>query len=264
MSVLARHQFTRGRENNYAIAGNICNAFALGDIGSSQDFFLVGIEPRDESNYPLLTGNILDSEGNVLFRLARNVLVFNPGNCSRIFGDHIGYEICDDHNNVIFRVRTVWEKLPGLDEETFVTTLTANCYDKDGRLVFRANTGGADEQLEGNVKCAFGFAGEFDFVQNMNEQELSLLRSVLGSRGAVHELITGSLDGQEIILDGKALMNAYITNCLVHVKTGEFAALGNVNFDNCRIIFHEAADNIKNLVVALQGQSSGEPGGQHR
>jgi hypothetical protein len=78
-----------GRFNNYLIAGNICNAFALGEIGSKDDFFLLGAEPEDESNYPLLTGNILDSDGNVLFRLVRNVLGINPGHCSKIFGDHV-------------------------------------------------------------------------------------------------------------------------------------------------------------------------------
>jgi len=98
----------------------------------------------------------------------------------------------------------------------------------------------------------------------MHEQELQVLHAILHSRGVVHELVTGSLDSQEILLDGKALLNAHITNCTVHVKTGEFAALDNVNFDNCRMLFHDAADNIRTLVLALQEQGSGEPRRQNR
>jgi hypothetical protein len=54
MSILVRNQFMPGMYNNYLIAGNICNAFALGEIGSQDDFFLIGAEPEDESNYPFL------------------------------------------------------------------------------------------------------------------------------------------------------------------------------------------------------------------
>jgi hypothetical protein len=230
MSIGAKHQFVPGQYHNYVIAGNVCNTFALGDVGSSEDFFLVSGEPVEESHYPLLTGTILDAEGHVVCRLARNVLVANPGHCSRIFANQIGYDIHDGNNHRIFRVRTVFARLPGVE----------------------------DEYIDRTVKCAFGFSRVFGFAQGMHEQELQVLRSVLQTRGAVHELVTGALDGQEIVLDGKALINAQITNCVVHVKTGAFAALGNVNFDHCRILFHDAADNIRNLVLALQGQSSGE------
>jgi hypothetical protein len=246
------------------IAGNVCNAFALGEVGSSDDFFLGGVEPGEESHYPLLTSNILDAEGNLLCCLVRNRVVLNPGHCSRILGNHIGYDIHDTNNNIIFRVRTVFERLPGFEEETFVTTITANVYDREGRLAWHANAGEEDEYIGAHVPCAFGFAGAVGFAHGMNEQALQILRSVFQSRGVIHQLVTGSLDGQEIMLDGKALINAHITNCIVHVKTGEFAAFDNVNFDNCRMLFHDAADNIRTLVLALQGQSSSEPSGQQR
>jgi len=54
-STLVRNVLVQGKYNNYLVGGNICNAFALGDLGSTDDFFLVGAEPLDESNYPLLT-----------------------------------------------------------------------------------------------------------------------------------------------------------------------------------------------------------------
>ena len=84
---LIRNSIMAGKDNNYLVGGNIVGAFVVGEVGSADDFFLVGVEPEQESNYPLLTGNILDSEGNVLFRLVRNVLMLNPGHCSKILGD---------------------------------------------------------------------------------------------------------------------------------------------------------------------------------
>ena len=255
MAILVRNRFMSGKFNNYLIAGNVCNAFALGELGSTDDFFLVGAEPEEESNYPLLTGNILDSEGNVLFRLVRNVLVINPGHCSRILGDHVGYEIHDGDDVMIFKVRTLFETLPGGEKEMFVTTLAGNFYNKKRELVFSANSGEQDERIEANVKSAFGFTGGFGLVQGMSKEEVDFARMVLTSRGAIHEPIRGHLDGEEFSLDGKALIDARITNCKINVHTGNFVTSACV-FENCEFIFQNAAENIKNLVLALQQQST--------
>jgi hypothetical protein len=254
MSILVRNQFMPGRYNNYLIAGNICNAFALGEIGSHDDFFLIGAEPEDESNYPLLSGNILDSEGNVLFRLVRNVLAINPGHCSRILGDHIGYEIHDSAGNLIFKVKTSFEKLPNKDEESFVTTITSNFYNKDRQLVFSANSGEPNERIESHVKSAFGFSGGFGLVQGMDQQELDFTRLVLTTRGAIHQLISNDIVGEEVQLDGKMLFNARLSNCTVHVKTGQFSTYGQCGFENCKFVFHDAAENIRQLILALSKQ----------
>ena len=254
MSILVRNQFMPGRFNNYLIAGNICNAFALGEIGSQDDFFLIGAEPEDESNYPLLTGNILDSEGNVLFRIVRNLLVINPGQCSRIFGDHVGYEIHDSAGNSIFKIRTLFERLPNMAEETFVTTIAANFYNRHRQLVFQANSGEPNERIETNVKSIFGFSGGFGLVQGMSKQELDLARLILAARGAVHQLISGEIDGKELDLDGKMLFNAHLKNCTVHVRTGQFSTYGQCGFEGCQFVFHDAAENIKQLVLALNKQ----------
>lgn len=254
MSILVKNQFMPGQYNNYLIAGNICNAFALGEIGSDDDFFLIGAEPEDESNYPLLSGNILDSEGNVLFRLVRNVLVINPGHCSRILGDHVGYEIHDSAGNLIFKVKTLFEKLSNKDEESFVTTITANFYNKDRQLVFSANSGEPDERIENYVKSAFGFSGNFGLVQGMNQQEIDFARVVLATRGAVHQLISNDIVGKEVNLDGKMLFNARLSDCTVHVKTGQFSTYGQCGFVNCKFVFHDEAENIRQLLLAFNKQ----------
>ena len=88
-SILVRNTVNRGRINNYLIGGNVCNAFAMGILGSVDDFFLIAAEPLGESNFPMLTGNILDSEGAVLCRIVQNMLVSNPGKCSKILSDTV-------------------------------------------------------------------------------------------------------------------------------------------------------------------------------
>ncbi|MCJ7549986.1 MAG: hypothetical protein MUQ30_09930, partial [Anaerolineae bacterium] len=45
---MIQNVFEIGAFNNYLIGGNVCNAFALGNLGSADDFFLVGAEPADE------------------------------------------------------------------------------------------------------------------------------------------------------------------------------------------------------------------------
>ncbi len=79
MTISAQKQYMPGFDNNYLVAGNLCNAFVLGELGSREDFYLMGTEPEDQSNYPVLNGTILDSQGNLLFRLAQNIIVENPG-----------------------------------------------------------------------------------------------------------------------------------------------------------------------------------------
>lgn len=189
MSILAKNIIYPGKFNNYLIAGNVCNAFVLGELGSTDDFFLVGAEPEDESTYPLLTGNILDSERNELFRLVQNELIINPGNCSKITGDYVGYEIHDSKGVMIFKVKTLFAKLPGSEEDYFVSALAGNFYNKQGQLVFSANSGEPDEHIETNVKNAFGFTGRgFGIALGMNEEQKQFAIRVLSSRGAVHEL----------------------------------------------------------------------------
>jgi|SRR3972149_725177 len=256
-STLIKNVLCKGRFNNYLVGGNVCNAFALGELGSSDEFFLIGAEPAGESNYPLLTGNILDSEGNVLFRLVKNMLVINPGHCSKILGDHVGYEIHDGNGHLIFKVQTKFECLPGESTESFVTTISANFFDKSGNLVFQATSGGDDERIESNIKSAFGFTGSFGLVQGMDNDELTVAMLMLASQGAIHRVLTGPISGQEVSLDGTAVFNAQISNCKVQLSTGDFAIYGTSNeFRNCEFLFSGAAANIRDLIVRLMQSSS--------
>jgi hypothetical protein len=256
-ATLVNTVMTRGKYNNYLIGGNICNAFALGSLGSNDDFFLIGAEPAGESNYPLLTGNILDSEGNLLFQLVRNMLVINPGKCSKILGDHIGYEIRDGNGELIFRTSTTFQKLPRIAHECFVTTITANCYDKNGKLVFKAHSGDANEHLESSVKSAFGIRRGFDFVQGFSDDDKKLAHIMLSTGGKIHRILTGTITDKEISLDGAALINVKFVNCKLHIASGDFIVMSPIEMVDTRLSLYGAAQNVHNFVsAAAAGEQS--------
>lgn len=141
-SILANNVIFPGRYNNYVVGGNVCNGFAIGDIGSSEDFFIIASEPEGESNYPMITGNFLDSSGKTLFRLVENTLVINPGKCQKILSDHIGYEIVDSNGVPIFKIETKYEKIPSINQECFVTTIEGKFFNSRGEMVAQAGGNG--------------------------------------------------------------------------------------------------------------------------
>lgn len=255
MSLIANSTFMPGRFNNYLIAGNLANAFTMGEIGAEDDFFPIGAEPPDESSYPLLTGNVLDSEGRPLFKLVRNVLTINPGHCSKIIGDHIGYEIHDSAGQLVFKVETRFEAIRGLDEGCFVTTLSGTFYDKAGNVAFVAH-GGESEHLEANAKMALGFAGGFGLVQGLSDSEIKVARIALASGGSVHRVVTGDVESQEFELDGAAVLDANVKNCTINLTSGRWFLRGST-FSNCRFQFGGEAANIRSLVQQLdRGQQA--------
>ena len=240
-----------GRDNNYLVGGNIVGAFVVGEIGSEEDFFLVGAEPEQESNYPLLTGNFLDSEGNVLFRLVRNSLMLNPGRCSKILGDHVGYEIHDSAGSLILRVRTIFDS----GAASWLTTIEGNFYDRNRKLIMSASPD-TGLSLTG-TKHAIGFAGgAFGIVGGMDKDDLEFARVVLSTKGNIHTPVRGVIDGQEITLDGKALIGAHLKNCKVHIHSGNFALYGGGTIEGCRFYFHGEAANIQHLFQSLSPPSN--------
>jgi hypothetical protein len=143
-----------------------------------------GAEPPDESSYRLITGNILNSDGELLCRLVRNVLTLNPGDCSKIVGDHIGYEIRDSAGNMVFKVETRFTQPQGMATESYVTTLGGTFYDKAGSVAFKAHEG-EHEHLEANAKIALGFTGAgFGFVQGFSDREMDVARIAIANAGS--------------------------------------------------------------------------------
>ena len=248
-SILVRNTVNRGRINNYLIGGNVCNAFAMGNLGSADDFFLIAAEPLGESNFPMLTGNLLDTEGAVMCRVVQNMLVSNPGECSKILSDRVGYEIRDADGKLVLKVSTVFTRLASDSADCFVTTLSGSFYNKSKQVAFEATAGTADEKIDASLPHALGFTGRFGIVQKLSDDMLAVAALMLSSRGAVHQLITGAQNGKDIVLDGAALMNVTLTNCKIYVATGEFLPIGPFVMDGCTLHYGGIAANIRQFLV---------------
>lgn len=257
MAVFVSNTINPGEFNNYVVGGNLVNAFCLGDLGSDEDFFLIGAEPPEESTYPLITGNVLDDEGNVLLRLVRNVITFNPGHCSKVLGDHVGYEIHDSAGNMVFRVRSLFEQPPGLDHECYTTTLSGTFFDREGQAVFQASNGTENDRIEASVKAAFGYGGGggFGIVMGMNDADLEVAAMALSTGGAVHQILRGRYQNENIVLDGKALLGAEIEKCTIEVGSGNFVVQGPT-VRNSKFVFTGEAERIRQLVLAIAGSGS--------
>jgi len=259
MSVTYVHCSTsEGRSHNYHIGGTTVNAFVIGEVGAEDDFWLVGAEPPEGSPYPLLTGNILGSDGTPLFKLVRNVITINPGDCSRILSQGTGYEICypknaDEADHLIFRINTVLDITPDKpysQNTKYVTTLNGNFYNNKGDLVFAAHAG-TDEHIETSTKHALGFSGSFGFTGGMSQEDLEFAGLVLQSNGAIHQRMSGAIENQRFTLDGKAIYDAAIKNCDIDIFTGDFAIRAGAHFDTCRFHFQGVAGNVHALALML-------------
>ncbi len=244
MGQLVRNIVVPGKYNNYLLGGNLCNAFAMGEIGASDEFFLVGCEPSTESLYPLLTGNIMDSEGKVLFRLVRNILQINPGNCSKILGDHIGYEIHDSSGKMIFKISTKYEYNDALKDHCFISTIDGNFFDKSGKLLFQATSGSEKEALTSFGKHALGFSDGFGLVQNYSKDEIEVARIALSSQGTIHQKLTGEHNDRQIDLDGKYIQEAKLIRCQLTIRDGNFYLGSNNTIRECQIKFTERARTV--------------------
>jgi len=202
-----------GKDNNYLIGKNLFNAFVVGEIGSSDDFFLVGAEPIAESNYPLLTGNFLDSEGSFLFRLVKNILVVNPGHCLIMDSSPTTYEIHDVNDHLILRVEsrfepTVikepnpmywnavtsgdWTTVPQdtpqwveVTKDFWITTIEGTFFNKAKVNVLTTQK---DNGLiiPSDTKCGLGFVGNGFFIANhMSQEEIQRAVAILASHGSL-------------------------------------------------------------------------------
>jgi hypothetical protein len=234
-------------EGNYLLGDTICGSFAVGAIGATDDFFLIGAPPFPDTHYPLITGNVLDSDGSLLFRLVRNQLIINPGNCSKISADLVGYEIYDSAKRLIFRVKTFFDE----KKEMFVTRMEGNFYDKNKNLVFKSTFGqdhpfDEDPYFECKTKALFGLGG---IAQGLSSSEMELARIAIQSNGAIHKIYTGTIQNEKIGLDGALIRNAVFINCEIIINSAEFEIEGMDNkFDHCKIVCIGPAGKIYTLL----------------
>jgi hypothetical protein len=244
--------------SNYLVGGNLCNAFVVGEVGAPDDFFLVGAPAMAVDTYPILTGNFLDSEGLPLFRIVRNILVLNPRNCSKIMGDHVGYEIHDGQGNAVLTVQSKYHTDRGKGQ--YITTIHGTFYGKAGKQVATADSGQLTFSPE--VKLAMGFTGTgFGLGINYTESEIEIARWSIASAGAIHQIIRGELDSPTLELDGKVLQDVTVKGGTVLIRTGDFVLAGKTRFLGTKFMFDGPAGQIHELSKRLTGQAKSTPTG---
>src|SRR5688572_32943646 len=129
------------------------------------------------------------------------------------------------------------------DAASWLTTIEGNFYDKNRNLIMSASPDGVN--LSGG-KHAIGFdGGAFGIVGGMDQDDLDFARVVLTTKGNIHTPVRGVIEGQEITLDGKALIGTHLKNCKVHIHSGNFALYGNGRIEGCKFAFHGEAANIQ-------------------
>lgn len=236
--------------SNYLVGGNLCNAFALGEVGSASDFFLVGAPPEPGIGYPIITGHLLDSAGKPLVRIVRNALLENPGGCTRK-SDPLrpGFEIADASGKTVLKVQT---SLAGVG---MVTTLEGEFFNQRGEIAASLAEGGLSSG-KSPVRVAMGLTPTgFGMGMNLNPEALEAARWCLGSGGTIHRLQRGEISGQDLNLDGSLFIDATIRQCRLTGATLDFAFSGKINLADCQLHFDGKAAQIFRLAQLIMSQS---------
>lgn len=239
-STIARSRVEPLGPHPYSLGSNVLPYFAIGSVGSPDDFWLCGLPVPDGSPYPMLSGSLLDSKGSPVLRFVNNEVTFNPANYRRIFGtsDHgIRISFRDQHNVEILDVETeYWQS-----EGRLVTSVMGNFHDKAGELVVEATRG----HLKMMPLVRGDLGGAIQIQSSLTKDERNFLRLMIDSRGRINRILTGEFVAvKEFRLD-----NAFFHDLIVRksrVMVSDFFWPGdNVEFDSCEFSFHGLAASLK-------------------
>lgn len=242
-------EFAPNDFSNYLIGGNLCNAFALGNVGAPNDFWMVGAPALEVDAYPIITGNFLDAEGNPLFRIVKNVLTVNPRDCAKIYGNHIGYEIHDGQGNPIIKIETTQQESG--QKSMLVTTIHGTFYDALKQPV--VTFGGDKAESAGNCPVAYGLGpnGQWVMPAYMSNEQQEIASWVARTHGAVNEIVTGAHREETIKMDGTLFKNAQLEKCKLLVETGDFWITGPTTIRQCSVEASGAAERVGFLVARI-------------
>ncbi|HWE04523.1 MAG TPA: hypothetical protein VG326_19110 [Tepidisphaeraceae bacterium] len=255
-SIESATRICAGDAGNYLVGGNLCNAFALGEVGSPDDFFLVGAPVDPGNGYPVITANLLDSTGKPLVRIVGNVIVDNPGKCVKTIAPFAGYEVKTESGQSLLKVQTTYLQAAG----QYVTALEGDFAGKRGETVAAL---GADGLSFGKsaTRIAMGFTpAGFGMGMNLSPEMIEAAKWCLASGGMIHRVVRGEIADQELNLDGKLFIDATIRNCRLIGSSLDFAFSGKIHLDKSQIHFDGQAAQVFRLAQLLMAQAPGAPG----
>lgn len=242
-------------DHNYVLGDSVTNAFAIGMLGDSSDFFLLGFPPDAESpTSPVLNGQVFDSSGNLLFRLVRNHITVNPYDCQVVTGGFVGFEIVDNNGHAIIRVETTFD-----DEYNQRTTIAGEFYDRLGNLVCVSDTTTGDSFVEmaPGMPSLIGMmpSGSIGMNFGMDAIGMEAVRLAMQTASRILFITTGEFIGQDLDMDGRFFRDVYLRSCKLTISRGEFALGSNVTLDNCTIETLGPAAVIADFLMQLRMSS---------
>jgi hypothetical protein len=103
-----------------------------------------------------------------------------------------------------------------------------------------------------------GQAQGFAHVAGMAEQERLIAGIMVASGGRAWEVLRGRMEGRDVLLDGKILVDATLARCNLHVASGHVAMVGTVRMEaGCNLSYSGAAYNVAQLVLKMSRPTGG-------
>lgn len=168
--------------HNYAVGGDLVNAFAVGPVGSDDDFWFVALEPptTDAAEAgPLICANLFDAFGRRLLTLDHNEPIHNPRGC-RIERGPGEFLVTDPHGRDLCRVETREVRAAGCR----VSYIRALFKDRSGavRLESRGPVGSPSLVLQGRYAVGLRADDTVAVNRGLSEGEVAAL-AALAHRG---------------------------------------------------------------------------------
>jgi hypothetical protein len=237
IDLAAIEQVSPNAFSNYVIASVLTNAFAIGEIGADDRFFLVGAPPEPGTPQAILSGVLCDANGKMLCRIERNTLTANPGECEIIRTNHLGFKVRDANGAMLLHVETRRRDVPRIGE-SFITTLAGSCVPSVDReyAAFGFNDSGLTRHLG------------LDGLQQI------LATATMAASGKLYEPLHGRIENQTLHLDGKLITDGtHIAHCRLVIETGDFVVVPGAQFSisNNELDIRGKARNVAILVAGV-------------
>lgn len=220
--------------SNYTIGGVLTNAFAIGEIGASDRFYLIGAPAESGMQQPIISGVLCDGDGKMLCRIERNGLVVNPGNCEIVRTNQLGFKVRDAQGSIVLHVQSRRRDVPTVGD-SYVTTINGPC------------VATIDSEY-----AAFGF-DESGLIRHAGLDDLQkiLAMATMASHGKLYQPMHGRFENQTIHLDGKLIADGTeIRQCRLIIETGDFVVVPGARFaiSNNELDLRGKARNVAILV----------------
>ena len=231
-------QISPNAYSNYLIDGVLTNAFAIGEIGSPDRFYLICSPPNvGTPQQAIVSGVLCDASGKMLCRVERNALVANPGGCEIVHTNQPGFKVRDANGSVVLHVQTRRRAVPNVGD-SFLTTIAGPSVTVDREY------------------AAFGFndAGLTKHA-GLDDLQQVLAIATMAAGGQLYHPLHGRLDNQTIYLDGKLITDGTeITGCRLVIETGDFVVVPGARFaiSNNELDLRGKARNVGILVAGMQ------------